>query len=466
MNTAIGRIVHYRYKHPTTGELHTRPAMIVRVWSPECVNLQVFLDGNGEPHNNDGAGPVQWVTSACFQAENDGSAGREKTWFWPPRLEAVMAQAALPDDACIVAAMATAFGLGNDAGVPADIQWMPPGTHTISAKSLKGEDKTVTVSVTAATAAAVQAAFVSMLADATAGRGDKPFFDFNHDDAIASAHPTEFYWGGDDAKTGGVRAKVTWTGAGKAAVQGKDFTRFSPIFIPRADGTAAPAEGHANMGGLVNRAAFRAIAPVAAKAAQTNPADATPAKALNKQTNNTQMNQLIAIMAKYGIVLAADAGDAVVAARAGDLITQLATDRDSAKGELTTAKASLETAVTAHATSVVDAAVAAGRIAPQDEATKGFWIGSLKSNPVAAKAALDGLPVNPALAAGTVVTAKAATVAGTFAANGEHTFIVAAKAHGAAKGITGDEALADYAAVNPSGYAAWSKSTFGEKEGA
>jgi hypothetical protein len=40
MAPAVGRIVEYRID-----EHEVRPAMIVRVFTPECVNLQVFVDG-------------------------------------------------------------------------------------------------------------------------------------------------------------------------------------------------------------------------------------------------------------------------------------------------------------------------------------------------------------------------------------------------------------------------------------
>lgn len=78
----LGRIVHYRHKHTITGEILIRPAIAVRVWSPECANLQVFMDGNGEGAN-DSAQNILWVTSASYQAADDGSEPREKTWFWP-----------------------------------------------------------------------------------------------------------------------------------------------------------------------------------------------------------------------------------------------------------------------------------------------------------------------------------------------------------------------------------------------
>lgn len=78
MNPTIGRIVHYR---PTASEREAwaelgnpigddqlLPAVIVRVWSDECVNLRVFLDGNESP----------WVTSATHGTD-------ECNWRWPAR---------------------------------------------------------------------------------------------------------------------------------------------------------------------------------------------------------------------------------------------------------------------------------------------------------------------------------------------------------------------------------------------
>ena len=51
---AVGRIVHYRVpnwdsegRHNGLEEGDVLPAMIVRVWSGNCVNLKVFLDGEG-----------------------------------------------------------------------------------------------------------------------------------------------------------------------------------------------------------------------------------------------------------------------------------------------------------------------------------------------------------------------------------------------------------------------------------
>jgi hypothetical protein len=74
MKPTVGRIVEYVLKD-RYGELQVRPAMIVRVWSDECVQLQVFTDGT-----NDGpeyASGLFWATSVLRSEEK-----RERTWDW------------------------------------------------------------------------------------------------------------------------------------------------------------------------------------------------------------------------------------------------------------------------------------------------------------------------------------------------------------------------------------------------
>ena len=140
-----------------------------------------------------------------------------------------------------------------------EIQWMPPGTHEITATQ---GDKTVIrkIHVDAAAAERLQTLLQSFRNQAAAGTEDLPFLDFNHDDAEASARVLEFKWGGEDPVTGGIRAVVEWTAAGLQALLGGLYRRFSPAFFAGPDGriTGAPV----NMGGLVNRAAFKTIQPV------------------------------------------------------------------------------------------------------------------------------------------------------------------------------------------------------------
>jgi hypothetical protein len=61
-----------------------------------------------------------------------------------------------------------------------------------------------------------------------------------------------------------VRCKVDWTPDARDAIQKRIYTRFSPQFIPD-DETGEVIGMPVNMGGLVNRAAFKTIQPVAAK---------------------------------------------------------------------------------------------------------------------------------------------------------------------------------------------------------
>ncbi len=71
---SLGRIVIYRlpiHEDSINGEREF-PAMIVRVWRDDFVNLQVFTDGIGEV----------WRGSVTIK-DQPGEAG---TCWWPPRV--------------------------------------------------------------------------------------------------------------------------------------------------------------------------------------------------------------------------------------------------------------------------------------------------------------------------------------------------------------------------------------------
>ena len=150
-----------------------------------------------------------------------------------------------------------------------DIQWMPPGVHEIEPSTPDGEVKKITVLVDEAAAKAVEEARARYQAEFDAGRGDAPFTDFCHADQEASSWVLRVYWGGGDPKKGGIRAVVDWTDEGRAK-KGKSLKRFSPGFYvsdePDAEGRYHITGAPANMGGLVNRAAFRSIQHLSASA--------------------------------------------------------------------------------------------------------------------------------------------------------------------------------------------------------
>lgn len=78
----VGRIVHYVLSEQdgtySQNVGQHRPALIVRVWSETCVQLQVFTDGKND--RADGAGLV-WVTSV----HPDENEKLPRTWHWPER---------------------------------------------------------------------------------------------------------------------------------------------------------------------------------------------------------------------------------------------------------------------------------------------------------------------------------------------------------------------------------------------
>lgn len=238
------------------------------------------------------------------------------------------------------------------------IQIFPPGTMKVTPSRLDGEEpEELTLTIDSSTAGILEANRAALQAKADANEGDAPFFDFNHDDREASAWPKKIYWAGDDPLTGGVRATVEWSADGEAAVQGKTFRRFSPVFIA-ADGriTGAPV----NMGGLVNRAAFTAIQPLFAK---TN--DSPP-------TTTTTMTE--------------------------EEITALKTENASLKAQLTTLQGQMDEMAKKDAEAAVEQAAKEGRIGTAAE-LKAKWVDSLIKDP-GAKDLLLAMAPNPALVSG------------------------------------------------------------------
>ena len=266
--------------------------------------------------------------------------------------------------------------LAGGSALPADIQYMPPGRHRIRA-SQGGKPVSVEVAVSAATAAVLQSFLAAKMTAAAEGREDRPFFDFNHEDREASAWPTEFYWAGDDPQTGGVRARLEWSDAGKRAVEGRTFRRFSPTFHLDAAGHVTGSE--INMGGLVNRAAFKRIAPLFAAA----PVDTA--------TEPMPMQTLISTLRSLSLVEASATEEA-------DLVTQVSRSVSALKSQVSDLQASLTTQARQRAEALVDAAVRAGRLPAKDTDARGFWVDAILRDEAKAVKALDALTINPVLA--------------------------------------------------------------------
>lgn len=324
---------------------------------------------------------------------------------------------------------------------PADLQWMPPGAHAIRGTQ-NGASVERTVTVDAGAAERLQAALEEMLSAAALGEGDRPYFDFNHDDGPASAWPLEFTWAGDDPQKGGIRARVEWSALGREAVLGRTFRRFSPSFF--VDETGAVTGAPVNMGGLVNRAAFRGIQPIWTKEGpQPNP---------TMKENQPPMKSLLALAAKLGFVADADVDEATAIvqfnARASDLLGAGA-ELAALRAQLQNAQDDAVRARQAHAQSVVEQAALEGRIPPRDAAVRARWARLIEDDP--ANAALLPEP-NPALR--TVITARQAqaVASSTAPAPAEHPFLARARELAREKGLSEAEAVVACGGRHPALY--------------
>ncbi len=79
----VGRIVHF-----VMPDGDHRPAIVVRTWGGDCVQLQVFLDGTNDltPAENGGISReiaergLMWATSVPYSEQP-----QPRTWHWPER---------------------------------------------------------------------------------------------------------------------------------------------------------------------------------------------------------------------------------------------------------------------------------------------------------------------------------------------------------------------------------------------
>lgn len=264
--------------------------------------------------------------------------------------------------------------------LPDSIQLFPPGRHTIVA-SAEGKPIDLELTIGPEVADVFQADLVRMLAKAAEGKGPRPFFDINHEDREASGWPLQVFWAGSDPKDGGVRAKLDWSAPGEEAIKGKAFRQFSPNFL--LDKSKRKIVGTTtNMGGLVNRPAFKEIEPLFAK-------DGT------NQNESTAMKKLLSILAKHGIPVTAECGDDDAADKADKFLTASAAcstklsaaegRATAAEGELVTVKAKLaehESTREKYAVVIVQAkGVGESRIAAKDEATQKRWVKLIAADP-------------------------------------------------------------------------------------
>ena len=295
----------------------------------------------------------------------------------------------------------SAFTQPLDAERPS-IVFMPEGEHTITA-SVDGKPQTITVTVDAR----VLASFTEDLGKRKESN-IRPFGGFDHEKGAASFIPLEFRY--EDGV--GLMLDVEWTKAGREAIEGRDYSYFSPSFLVR-NGIPFGLPKRGEVGSLVNDPAFEDIPRIAASNSQ-NYSDMEHLAKLGLISSDTNEDEALVVAqsnldelrekaAKADELSTVEAQEEMEVEKKTEKKTEEETEKVTEevapeeeladlkiayaklKEEYNAALEKLNASSEAAAAAAVEDAVAAGRIAPQDEAAKAFWKQSIIDKPESAK---------------------------------------------------------------------------------
>lgn len=328
---------------------------------------------------------------------------------------------------------------------PDDIQWMPPGKHSVT-PAVAGKSKKLDMTVDEEFGRQVEAAFRQLAAAKAAGESDVPYIDFNHEDGAAAGEVTNLYWAGDDPKSGGIRAKVAWTPAGTSALVNREYRRFSPQWLrdPKTGGFAGLIE---NIGGLVNRAAFRTITPVVARQGYpTTKSNMDPTENTDTPDTTEQIKAALQPLIKRLEVIEARAQAPTDDKDDPGLATQL----QAVTARLEAIETSAKSVSSAQATERIQHHAARGAIPPANQEVVAFWEQRYQADPLGTEKVLAAMPSNPAL---TRFVSGSTRASGTGAVDdGSHPFVVQARQMATAQKIDEAEASTQLARTQPDLY--------------
>lgn len=276
-----------------------------------------------------------------------------------------------------------------------ELVYLPEGKHEINA-TVGGTPKKITVTVDDRVLASFQADL-----DRRMSENVRPFAGFDHNTGPASMIPTGFRY----EKGVGLILQGELTKAGEEAIQGRNYSYWSPTFIQNK-GIPIGLTQFGEIGSFVNDPAFRSIDRIAASHTEiTMDITATLAELGLAEANHTAEEAVAA--AKASLATLRESASTVETVSAAHQNASQEIERF--KGEIETVKASLQTAETelqayrdkeaeavkAANAELIQAAINRGAIPSKDETTKAFWEKSLESSPEEAKAALAALPGAP-----------------------------------------------------------------------
>ena len=158
------------------------------------------------------------------------------------------------------------------------IVFIPEGEHSIT-PSVDGKPGAI-VSKVAANRGEVIVEALNKSLKKRLSKNVRPIIDFDHaDTGPAAAIPTKFTY----EQGVGVMLELDWTDAGTSAIEGRNYSYFSPVFnMDRNTGEPVGLASSGPVGALVNDPAFREIKRIAA-ANKSQPTETVMAVKTNGQ---------------------------------------------------------------------------------------------------------------------------------------------------------------------------------------
>jgi phage I-like protein len=262
---------------------------------------------------------------------------------------------------------------------PSEIVYMPKADDITIRPMVGGRARTVSLKVDAAVAETLQADLTRRLSEAI-----EPYAGFDHQRGPKSFVPKAFKW--DEER--GVVLEVDWSQKGKDDVAGRNYSYFSPTFLLSGKQVAGlPDSGE--VGSLTNDPAFRVDKmKIAASAADDNEGKNMAAKVAER-------------LVELEVISAEQADDE-------DMVVKAITDMHATIGQAQAANARLVTenialqakvaeVQKAEAITVIEAAIAEGKIGAKDKDSIAFFTAQLIASPETTKKVLASMPANPLL---------------------------------------------------------------------
>lgn len=289
--------------------------------------------------------------------------------------------------------------------VTGEFMFMPGGLQTITPFG-GGIGQPISVMVDSSAAVELEKQRAALEA-----KGQRPYFDFEHEDDGASFWPTAFFWKSGDQP--GVWCRGEWTTDGKSGVEGKRWRGFSPVFHvdnkrARPARIVCKTDALPNMGGLVNNPAFKNISPLWAKnatgAQSGNPNDTTMNEqelAALRAKNQELETEITRLKGEQAAIKAKNENDEFVSARIEAKQAQLKANAAelelaAVKAKAANQEAEIQRTREATAKAAVQAAVDRGAIAAKDTETIAAWEKDIAADPSRA-ALLAKMQGNPAV---------------------------------------------------------------------